>query len=93
MQTYPLYTYTINGLVLKSENCEIGLGVEVKITPTKPSAHCAKAARTASQILCRVAPDTRLAGHPALLDIRYPAGYPVPFAGCPNRYPTGRISG
>ena len=33
----------------------------------------------------RVAPDIRPAGYPAFFDIRYPAGYPVSFAGYPAR--------
>ena len=41
----------------------------------------------------RVAPDIRLAGYPAFFDIRYPAGYPVSFAGYPAGYPIGRIAG
>jgi len=40
-------------------------------------------------ILCRVAPDIRLAGYPAFFGIRYPAGYPAKETG----YPVGRIAG
>ena len=45
--------YTMNGVVLKSENCETDLGVEVNTT-LKPSGHRAKAIRTASQILWQI---------------------------------------
>ena len=34
-------------------------------------------------LITRVAPDIRPAGYPAFSDIRYPAGYPVSFAGYP----------